>query len=98
MRILALRGDNVFGFVSNTRRPAREAPSWAVAYFNRIAEIATSPEQVITVPRIENQVRVIGREIFEAHGHEGMVTVCEYNRQYKAYIERAWDGIGQWMA
>jgi len=98
LRLLMLRGDNIFGFSSAPRRPAREAPEWVVGYFNRISQIATSPEHVITVPRIENQVRVIGQEIYDAHGHEGMVAVCEYNRQYKAYIERAWDGIGRWLA
>ena len=98
LRLLMLRGDNVFGFTSNTRRPPRDAPQWVVDYFDRIAQIATSPEHVITVPRIENQVRVIGQEIYRSHGHEGMVAVCEYNRQYKAYIERAWDGIGRWLA
>jgi hypothetical protein len=98
LRILMLRGDNVFGIGRATRPPATEAPQWVVDYFNRISQIATNPEHVITVPRIENQVRVIGQEIYRSHGHEGMVAVCEYNRQYKDFIERAWDGIGRWMA
>jgi hypothetical protein len=98
LRLLMLRVDNVIGIGRATRPPATEAPRWVVDYFNRIAQIATSPEHVITVPRIENQVRVIGQDIYRSHGHEGMVAVCEYNRQYKAFIERAWDGIGRWMA
>jgi hypothetical protein len=99
MRLLMLGRSNVFGFTSGERRaPAPETRPWVVEYFNRISQIATTPEQVITVPRIENQIRVLGQEIFNRYGHSGMVAVCEHNRQYKAFIERAWDGIGDWLA
>ena len=96
--------ESVFGFTSGATpsrsgaSTAADAPAYVVDYFNRIAAVATEPAHVITVPRVEAQVRAIGQEIYDNHGHRGMVAVCEYNRQYKAYIERAWDRIGQWLA
>jgi hypothetical protein len=96
-RMLLQRG-NGFVFPTSASRTSLSAPQWVIGYFDRIAEISSTPEKMLTVPTIGDQIRAIGREIYEAHGHEGMVQVCEYKRQYKAFIERAWDGIGRWMA
>jgi hypothetical protein len=96
----ALRGDyttvNGVRSIFNTRKASSER--WVVEYVDRISAIAASPESVLTDSSVEVKVREIGREIYELRGHEGMVAVCEYNRSYKPYIERAWDGIGSWLA
>lgn len=89
---------NVLRFRSAPRGPPAPAEPWVSEYVTRILAIATTPESVIADASVEAEVRKIGREINEAHGHEGMVAVCESNRRYKAFIERAWNGIGTWLA
>jgi len=90
---------NVIRIGSAPSRPV-SSPDSALfeTFFNRIKEIAPTPELLITNTAIKAQVRLIGQEIYNQKGHEGMVAVCEFNRQYKPFIERAWDGIGRWLA
>jgi|LauGreDrversion4_2_1035121.scaffolds.fasta_scaffold67128_3 hypothetical protein len=97
-RMLLSGQGHVFSSEGTSRRANVDHPQWVIQYYNRISEIASTPEQVITIPSINDQIRIIGRQIYAEHGHEGMVQVCEYNRQYRAFIERAWDGIGRWLA
>ena len=45
----------------------------------------------------------VGRQVYEAHGHEGMVTVFDFMvrllpRGGPRELEYAWDGIGEWRA
>jgi len=85
-------------FSSAPSRPvAGPDRAFVETFFNRIKQIAPTPELMDTNPDIEAQVRLIGQEIFDQKGHEGMVAVCEFNRQYKPYINITWNRIGSWL-
>ncbi|MGB8258812.1 MAG: hypothetical protein WCE75_00605 [Terracidiphilus sp.] len=48
------------------------------------------------------ETRAIGQEIFDKHGHEGMVRVCDAVRDALGGgpardLEYKWSGIGEWM-
>jgi hypothetical protein len=70
----------VFGFRSAPNPRPSPAEPWVVTYMNRILEVAESPESVLTDPSVKQAVRRIGREIYASRGHQGMVAVCENNR------------------
>jgi hypothetical protein len=95
---LAAGGQNVSRvgtrFVTN---PSDASPR-VKEYFDRIKAVASTPELVLRDAAIEAKVQEIGQEIHRELGHDGMVAVCEYNRQYHPFIERAWNLIGDWMA
>jgi len=51
----------------------------------------------------QERCKRIGKTIYQHLGNAGMMAVCEYvrdvlhNKSHCRSIERAWDGIGQWM-
>lgn len=67
------------------------------------ANILLSIKNVLDYGEGETLCREIGQNIYIEWGHQGMVLVCEYIRdklgnriQYRS-VERAWDGIGEWL-
>jgi hypothetical protein len=93
-----LEGQSVIHIVTKKVTDPSSASPETKAFFERIQEIAKTPESVLTDKSAKEKIREIGQEIYNQHGHAGMVAVCEYNRQYHPFIERAWDHIGQWLA
>lgn len=84
----------VFGFTP--RHSESDAETWVAEYMNRIVSVAASPEMILADSSVKERVCRIGQEIYDLHGHEGMLMVCESNSEYKRDLEIAWDGIGSW--
>lgn len=69
------------------------------------ANILTAIPNVLDRAEGEALCKKIGQQVYNKWDHEGMVTVCEYirdrldhhNHQRYRHVERAWNGVGDWM-
>jgi len=57
-----------------------------------------NPENILRLPEVEQQFRIIGAWINYNLGHAAMVEAAEFDRRMLPFIERAWNGIGRWLA
>jgi hypothetical protein len=89
---------NVIGVSSRLQTTLTPAERWVTDYVDEIKAASPTREAMLEDSEIKEKVRAIGRRINDAHGFEGMVTVCEYDRSYLRFIEATWDGIGRWMS
>lgn len=74
-----------------------------------VAEMKAYASKLVRIPNVIDDgeggalCREIGKEIYDKHGFEAMVLVCEYVRDHidrvtARKIEHAWDNIGPWCS